>query len=91
MSLPAERIDRLDALARQAAIDREQELARVYVRRAYRVAERHRLSVPKRLDRFSCDGCDSYQRPGQNVRVRTRCGHVVMTCDCGAQSRYRYS
>ncbi|MFB6068397.1 MAG: ribonuclease P protein component 4 [Halobacterium sp.] len=90
MSIAAERIDRLHALARAAAREGEDDRAREYVRRARRLAERHRLRLPREFRRFTCDACDAYLIPGRNARVRTRDGHVVVTCDCGHQERYPY-
>lgn len=90
MTIAAERIDRLHELARAAAADSDDELAREYVRLARRVAERNRLTLPRRFRRFTCDRCDRYLRPGKNARVRLQDGHVVITCSCGAQSRYPY-
>ncbi|WP_178916664.1 ribonuclease P [Natronomonas gomsonensis] len=90
MSVAAERIERLHELAREAASEGNDDLAKRYVRRARRVAERNRLPLPKRFKRFTCDACDAYLIPGRNARVRTQDGHVVVTCDCGAQSRYPY-
>ncbi len=89
-TIARERIDRLAALAREAAADGESDRARRYVRRARRIGERHRLALPRRFERFTCDACDAYLLPGRNARVRTRSGHVVVTCDCGAQARYPY-
>jgi ribonuclease P protein subunit RPR2 len=85
-----ERIQRLQALAREAAGEGDGERAREYVRRARRVAERNRLGLPRRFKRFTCDACDAYLRPGANARVRLQDGHVVVTCDCGTQARYPY-
>jgi ribonuclease P protein subunit RPR2 len=90
MGIAAERIDRLADLARAAAKDGDDERAREYVRLARRIAERNRLRLPRPLRRFTCDRCDRYLRPGRNARVRTRSGHVVVTCECGCQSRYPY-
>ncbi|WP_254767352.1 ribonuclease P protein component 4 [Salinilacihabitans rarus] len=90
MGIAAERIERLHALARAAAADCEDDRARYYVRLARRVAERNRLALPRAFRRFTCDACDAYLRPGKNARVRLRDGHVVVTCDCGAQARYPY-
>jgi len=90
MSLAEERIDRLADLAREAAADCDGDRARSYVRRARRVAERNRCSLPRRFKWLTCDSCDAYLRPGKSARVRTRDGHVVLTCDCGVQSRYPY-
>lgn len=91
MSVAAQRIERLHELARAAARAGDDDLARRYVRRARRVAERNRLPLPKQFKRFTCDVCDTYLVPGRNARVRTRDGHIVITCDCGAQARYPYA
>jgi len=90
VTVAADRIERLHELARAAARSGDAELARRYVRRARRVAERNRLPLPTRFKRFTCDACDTYLVPGRNARVRTRGGHVVVTCDCGHHARYPY-
>lgn len=90
MSIAEERIDRLASLAREAASECHDDRARRYVRLARRLAERNRLSLPTELERFTCDACDGYLRPGKNARVRLQNGHVVVTCDCGHQARYPY-
>ncbi|MFB6298031.1 MAG: ribonuclease P protein component 4 [Salinirussus sp.] len=90
MAIAAERIDRLHRLAREAVAAGHEERARRYVRRARRIAERNRLSLPRRFRRFTCDRCDVYLRPGRNARVRLQDGHVVVTCDCGHHARYPY-
>ncbi|WP_290810633.1 ribonuclease P protein component 4 [Halovivax sp.] len=90
MAVAEERIDRLQTLARAAAADGDHDRARNYVRLARRIAERNRLRLPRPFARSICDACDAYLRPGENVRIRLRDGHVVMTCDCGAQARYPY-
>lgn len=86
-----ERLDQLQLLAREAAAAGEGELAREYVKLARRIAERNRIDLPPKLKRFSCKQCNTYLRPGSNARVRLQGGHVVMTCDCGHQSRHSYS
>jgi ribonuclease P protein subunit RPR2 len=90
MSIPAERIDRLVALARAAVAEGEADRAREYVRLARRIAERNRLTLPRSFRRFTCDACDAYLRPGRNARVRLQDGHIVVRCDCGATTRYPY-
>ncbi|MFB6120633.1 MAG: ribonuclease P protein component 4 [Halobacteriaceae archaeon] len=90
MTVAAERIDRLDALARAATERGDEERARAYVRLARRIAERNRIDLPKRFRRAACDACDRYRIPGVNARVRLQDGHVVWTCDCGHQDRYPY-
>lgn len=88
--LATERIEVLADRARQAAREGREERAREYVRRARRIAQRHRRSLPPRFERFTCEDCDRYLIPGRSARVRTRDGHLVITCDCGAQARYLY-
>jgi len=88
--IAAERIERLAELAEAAVVDGEPERSRVYVRLARRLAERHRLSLPREFARAACDRCDVYQRPGRNVRVRVQRGRVIRRCDCGGTARYPY-
>ena len=90
MTIASERIDRLRELAAEAAAESDQRRAREYVRLARRVAERHRLGVPREFRRRTCDRCDRYLRPGDNARVRLGDGHVVVTCECGEQARFPY-
>ena len=78
MGIPAERIERLHDLAREATAAR-------------RIAERNRSGLPRRFRRFTCDECDAYLRPGSTARVRLQSGHVVVRCLlCGATKRYPY-
>lgn len=90
MTVPEERIERLHELARESVAACREERAKRYVRRARRVAERHRLALPREFERFTCDRCDAALRPGKNARVRLQDGHVVVTCDCGEHARYPY-
>jgi ribonuclease P protein subunit RPR2 len=90
-TIARERIERLQTLAREAVRDGREERAREYVRRARRIAERHRLRLPREFAHAICRSCDAFLVPGRNARVRTQSGHVVVTCDCGVQSRYPYS
>ncbi|UPM43839.1 ribonuclease P protein component 4 [Halocatena salina] len=90
MTIAEERIDRLHALARTAVREGHEDRARTYVRRARRIAERNRCGLDRSFKRFTCDRCDVYLRAGDNARVRLQDGHVVITCSCGAQSRYPY-
>lgn len=90
MTIAEDRIDRLTDLAREAARADDTALSRRYVRRARRIAERNRTGLPRRFKRFTCDRCDAYLIPGRTARVRTRDGHVVVTCECGEQARYPY-
>jgi ribonuclease P protein subunit RPR2 len=91
VTVAEERIERLHELAREATASGHPDRAREYVRRARRLAERNRLTLPREFLRFTCDACDAYLRPGVNARVRLQNGHVVITCDCGHHHRYPYA
>lgn len=90
MSIAVERIERLQELARNAVREGHDQRAQRYVRRARRIAERNRLSLPREFVRSTCDRCDAYLVAGTNARVRLQDGHVVVTCDCGEHHRYPY-
>ena len=90
MSVAEARIDWLERMAREAAATNDFDRSREYVRLARRIAERNRITFPRHFERFTCDRCDVYLRPGINARIRLQDGHIVVTCDCGAQSRYGY-
>jgi len=90
-TIARERIDRLEGMARDAVREGRDERAREYVRRARRIAERHRLRLPRSFARSICRSCDAFLVPGRNARVRTQSGHVVVTCECGDQTRYPYT
>ncbi|MBX0294600.1 ribonuclease P protein component 4 [Haloarcula nitratireducens] len=89
-TIARERIDRLRAMAREAVGEGREDRAREYVRTARRIAERHRLRLPREFERSICRSCDTFLVPGRNARVRTQSGHVVVTCSCGEHSRYPY-
>ncbi len=88
--LAAERIDRLETLAKTAITHDDYPLAREYVRLAQRIAERNRIALSAQFKRHTCDACDLYLIPGQTARVRVQAGTIVWTCDCGAHNRYPY-
>ncbi|ERG94685.1 ribonuclease P protein component 4 [Haloquadratum walsbyi] len=89
MDIPAERIERLHALAREAMATGKKARARSYVQLAKRIGERNRISLPHQFRRFSCDSCDIYLRPGKTARVRLQPGRVVIRClECGSTKRY---
>ena len=90
MTIAEERIDRLTELAVEAAANGEDALAAEYAARAKRIAERHRLPRPDRLQRYTCDRCGRFMSPGRNARIRVDEGRVVITCECGEIHRYPY-
>ncbi len=90
MSIAAERVERLAVLAERAVREDEPTLARERVRVAKRIAERHRLELPTRFKRFTCDACDIWLVPATNCRVRVEDGAAVYACDCGELARYPF-
>ena len=67
-------------------------LANDYVRKARRVAMKFQLKrLPTSVSRRFCKHCHSFLVPGENLRIRTREGHVVYYClECKKFTRYPY-
>ena len=90
MTIAAERLMRLEALAKDAVVAGEYDRSREYVRLARRIGEREREPLPPTFKRFTCKACDVYLRPGTNATVRLQHGHVTISCDCGSHRRFGY-
>lgn len=52
----------------------------MYVRKARRLAMKHRIKLPVSIKRRICKNCYSYIVPGVNCRVRTREGKLIYYC-----------
>ena len=59
-TIARERIERLQSMARDAVREGRGERAREYVRRARRIAERHRLRLPRDFSHSICRSCDRF-------------------------------
>ncbi|HLC96691.1 MAG TPA: ribonuclease P [Candidatus Nanoarchaeia archaeon] len=68
----------IESLFKKAA-SAEKKDADEYVRKARRLAMRHKVQLGLLKRRF-CKHCYSYLRPGLNCRVRTKEGKVVYYC-----------
>lgn len=91
MRLAAERIQRLQTVAKEAAQSGDYDRSRHYVRLAKRISQRERESLPSTFAYFTCDDCDVYMIPGDNATVRVENGTVTISCDCGTIQRYGYA
>ena len=60
--------------------DEDRSLAKRYVQLAKKTARRANARVPKEFKRKFCKHCDSFLKPGKNLRVRTKNGKVIYTC-----------
>lgn len=70
--------------------NKDKEKADDYVRKARRIAMKHKLRLGK-LKRKFCKYCYSYLKPGVNCRVRTNQGKVVIYClECKRYTRIPY-
>lgn len=59
------------------------EKAHLYVKKARRIAMKHKLRLPIHLKRRLCKHCYHYLQPGANARIRVHDSKVVITCwDC---------
>jgi len=83
-----ERIKVLFAEAEKAA---DLELANDYVAMARKIAMKYNVKIPPALKRKFCKHCNSYLKPGVNLRVRTNKGKVVYYCmNCKKYMRFPY-
>jgi len=63
-------------------------LAARYAGLARRIGMRYNVRVPKRWKRRVCRSCGAFLVPGENCRVRTKEGKVVVTClECNSVRR----
>jgi ribonuclease P protein subunit RPR2 len=85
-----ERIDILLEHARMRAARGEHDIARIYVRQAWRLAEKYNIRLRKRK-MWLCRNCWAYLVPGVSARIRLRREKVSITCLlCGTVKRYPY-
>jgi ribonuclease P protein subunit RPR2 len=56
------------------------ELSNKYVKKARRIAMKHKVPLPKELKRKFCHNCHAYLKPGVNLRVRLKNRKVVYFC-----------
>ncbi|MBS3138602.1 ribonuclease P [Candidatus Woesearchaeota archaeon] len=59
------------------------EKAHLYVKKARRIAMKHKLRLPAQLKRKLCKHCYHFLQPGANARIRIHASKIVITCwDC---------
>src|SRR3989338_288723 len=57
--------------------------AHLYVKKARRIAMKHKLRMPAQLKRKFCKNCYHFLQPGTNARIRIHASKIVITCwDC---------
>ena len=59
---------------------RSRDLANRYVQLARKIGMRHRVRIPKKLQRRFCKHCYTYLVPGVNCRIRLRPSMVIYYC-----------
>ncbi|MFB6242442.1 MAG: ribonuclease P protein component 4 [Candidatus Nanosalina sp.] len=87
-----ERIERLFELA-DTRFDSDPELADRYVELAQKIGMKYNVSIPSRLRKLYCHGCEKFLRPGVNCRVRVNSKNrtVNYRCEnCGEVNRYGF-
>ena len=67
-----------------------QSLADAFVKKARRIAMKHRISLPRNIKRKFCKYCGAYFIAGKNYRVRMKEKKVIYTClTCKRFMRFR--
>lgn len=70
----------IELLFEKAKIANSAEKATDFVRKARRLAMKHRIRLPVKLRRLFCRHCYVFFVQGKNVRIRTSGRKVVYTC-----------
>jgi len=66
-------------------------LANRYVTLSRKIATKHRLRYPREYKRRFCKTCYTYLMPGDNARIRTREGTLIVYClECKNYMRFPY-
>ncbi|MFC1801498.1 ribonuclease P protein component 4 [Nanoarchaeota archaeon] len=79
---------RVKELFQEAQKTKTKKLANRYVHLARKIAMKARIRMPKELKRQYCKHCYSYLKSGQNARIRTREGKLIIYClECKKHSR----
>ncbi len=78
-TIALERIELLMTKAEKVFPENRKQANR-YAGLAKKIAMRHALRFPRRWKRRICKGCNVFLMPGENCRVRTHEGRVVITC-----------
>ena len=84
-------LERIKVLFEEAGKTDDLDLANEYVKKARKLAMRYNVKIPSELKRKFCKHCNSYLKPGVNLRVRTNKGKVVYYCmNCKKYMRFPY-
>ncbi|HLC19873.1 MAG TPA: ribonuclease P protein component 4 [Candidatus Nanoarchaeia archaeon] len=74
-------IDLLSLAEKQFATNPDK--AHLYVKKARRIAMKHKLRLPAQLKKKFCKHCYHFLQPGTNARIRIHASKIVITCwDC---------
>ena len=80
--------ERVKELFAEATKTKSQKLANRYVHLARKIAMKARIRMPREYKRRFCKHCYSYLKSGQNARIRTRQGKLVIYClECKKYAR----
>lgn len=74
--------ERISKLFQQAeeAFPKNKDLANRYVTLARKIAMKVKLRMPREYKRRYCKHCYKYLMPGENCRIRTYRGKVIISC-----------
>lgn len=62
-----------------------------HVALARKIAMKHNISIPSKLKRKFCKHCYSFLMPGENCRIRTKRGMLIIYClKCKKFTKFKY-
>ena len=79
---------RIKELFAEAQLTKSQKYANRYVELARKIAGKARIRMPREYKRRYCKHCYTYLKSGQNARIRTRQGKLIIYClECKKYTR----
>lgn len=85
--------ERIAELVKQAGkiFKEEERLANRYIKLARKISLKYKVPFSKEQKMQFCKKCQSFLVPGNNARIRTNKGKIVVLClKCKHISRYKY-
>jgi len=86
-------LERIETLFNEASavFKKDRKLADRYVELARKIAMKHKVRIPSRLQKQFCKHCHKFLMPNVNCRVRLKEGKVVYYClECKKFMRFPY-
>ena len=86
-------LERIKTLFQQAEenFSLDSKLSNRYVELARKISMKYKVKIPSELKRQFCKHCFSFLMPGDNCRIRTKDGILIIYClNCKKFNKFKY-